>query len=236
MHSPFTFADTGKALLLALLDMHELHSESAVQTSPYRSLSRLRLWLQRQVQLEAAEKLFLLAYKTHGYSAEMRQALSRRGVGTVAGGVLTAAATPSAVATRKGSTSSNNQFHNNNNNQRDDHESVGDVQRVSHAQGGGEVADRSSSLSSCLSAVMHSLRLEEYPNSMTLRGSKFLPALTLKQVSSFVPPQVSVPLLAETPATTAPRSLLSDARCTTSATQQPPPPLPAQIRVRPRVN
>lgn len=61
-YSPVTFADTGRGLLLALLDMKGSNPLSRIPQTMFHSVRGVTLWLQRQLQVEVAEKLFSQAY------------------------------------------------------------------------------------------------------------------------------------------------------------------------------
>ncbi|KAK7196809.1 metallo-peptidase, Clan MC, Family M14 [Novymonas esmeraldas] len=68
-HTPATFADTGRAMLLALLDLRGMNPSSRLPLTQFHSSRGLTLWLQRQLQIESAEMLFAQAFKTHGKAA-----------------------------------------------------------------------------------------------------------------------------------------------------------------------
>lgn len=65
-YTPNTFGDTGKAVLLGMLDLHSHNPVSRIPLTPYQTVKGIALWIQRQLQLEIAEKLFAQAYKEHG--------------------------------------------------------------------------------------------------------------------------------------------------------------------------
>ncbi|KAG5494015.1 hypothetical protein JKF63_01848 [Porcisia hertigi] len=66
MHTPVTFRDTGRAMLLALLDLKGLNPKSRLPFTQFHSTRGLALWLQRQLQIESAELLFEQSFKAHG--------------------------------------------------------------------------------------------------------------------------------------------------------------------------
>nr|CAJ2472098.1 unnamed protein product [Leishmania braziliensis] len=66
MHSPATFRDTGRAMLLGLLDIKGMNPISRLTFTQFHSTRGLALWLQRQLQIESAEMLFTQAFKKHG--------------------------------------------------------------------------------------------------------------------------------------------------------------------------
>lgn len=65
-HTPATFGDTGRAMLVALLDLKSINPLSRLSFTPYHSTRGVSLWLQRQLQIETAEMLFAQAFKAHG--------------------------------------------------------------------------------------------------------------------------------------------------------------------------
>ncbi|KPI83481.1 putative zinc carboxypeptidase [Leptomonas seymouri] len=65
-HTPATFGDTGRALLVALLDLKGINPLSRLPYTPFHSTRGVSMWLQRQLQIETAEMLFAQAFKSHG--------------------------------------------------------------------------------------------------------------------------------------------------------------------------
>jgi cytosolic carboxypeptidase protein 5 len=65
-HTPATFGDTGRAMLVALLDLKNVNPVSRLPFTPYHSTRGVSMWLQRQLQIETAELLFAQAFKAHG--------------------------------------------------------------------------------------------------------------------------------------------------------------------------
>ncbi|KPA82355.1 putative Zinc carboxypeptidase [Leptomonas pyrrhocoris] len=65
-HTPATFGDTGRAMLVALLDLKSINPLSRLPQTPYHSTRGVSMWLQRQLQIETAEMLFAQAFKSHG--------------------------------------------------------------------------------------------------------------------------------------------------------------------------
>lgn len=63
-YSPLTFGDTGRGLLLALLDMKGFNPISRIPQTMFHSVRGVTLWLQRQLQIEIAERLFVQAYRS----------------------------------------------------------------------------------------------------------------------------------------------------------------------------
>ncbi|CCW60684.1 unnamed protein product [Phytomonas sp. EM1] len=61
-----SFNITGKAILLGLLDLHSFNPASRLPHTMFRNLEGLGMWLKRQVKIELAERLFLIAHKAHG--------------------------------------------------------------------------------------------------------------------------------------------------------------------------
>ncbi|CAG9582159.1 putative zinc carboxypeptidase [Leishmania major strain Friedlin] len=70
MHSPATFRDTARAMLLGLLDLKGMNPTSRLPLTQFHSTRGLALWLQRQLQIESAETLFAQAFKLHGKEAQ----------------------------------------------------------------------------------------------------------------------------------------------------------------------
>ncbi|TPP46831.1 Amastin surface glycofamily protein [Leishmania donovani] len=70
MHSPATFRDTARAMLLGLLDLKGINPKSRLPLTQFHSTRGLALWLQRQLQIESAETLFAQAFKLHGKEAQ----------------------------------------------------------------------------------------------------------------------------------------------------------------------
>ncbi|KAG5491708.1 hypothetical protein JIQ42_01614 [Leishmania sp. Namibia] len=66
MHIPATYHDTGRAMLVALLDLKGINPASRLPLTQFHSTRGLALWLQRQLQIESAEVLFAQAFKIHG--------------------------------------------------------------------------------------------------------------------------------------------------------------------------
>lgn len=67
-YSPTVFADVGKALLVALLDLKGWNPLSRLPSTQYHNAKGLRDALQRQLQMEVAERLFKMAF-AHGGQA-----------------------------------------------------------------------------------------------------------------------------------------------------------------------
>ncbi|EPY16032.1 metallo-peptidase, Clan MC, Family M14 [Strigomonas culicis] len=70
-YTPATFGDTGKAVLLGLLDLHNCNPWSRLLLTTAQTLKGMEAYIERQLMVEAAEKLFVLAYRdgTRGESA-----------------------------------------------------------------------------------------------------------------------------------------------------------------------
>lgn len=64
-HTPATLGDTGRAMLVALLDLKSINPLSRLAYTPYHSTRGVAMWLQRQLQIETAEMLFAQAFRTH---------------------------------------------------------------------------------------------------------------------------------------------------------------------------
>ncbi|KAG5468324.1 hypothetical protein LSCM1_02304 [Leishmania martiniquensis] len=71
MHTVATFHDTGRAMLVALLDLKGLNPVSRLPLTQFHSTRGLALWLQRQLQIESAELLFAQAFKMHGKEVQV---------------------------------------------------------------------------------------------------------------------------------------------------------------------
>lgn len=134
-YSPLTYADTGRGLLLALLDLKVCNPLSRLPQTMFHSLRGLTLWIQRQLQIEVAESLFIQAYKA---------------------GVKGDLSDPNTV----------------------------------------------------ISVVMGSLSDGDVPEKITLRDSRSLPPLTLNGLREFFSLHAATTILAQTPPSGPPRSLL----------------------------
>ncbi|CCW66505.1 unnamed protein product [Phytomonas sp. Hart1] len=61
-----SFNITGEAILLGLLDKHSLNPVSRLPHTMFRNFEGLKQWLSRQVKIELAERIFIIAHKEHG--------------------------------------------------------------------------------------------------------------------------------------------------------------------------
>lgn len=134
-YSPLTFADTGRGLLLALLDLKGYNPISRIPQTMFHSVRGVTLWLQRQLQVEVAERLFVQAYKS---------------------GIKVDLTDPATVV--------NN--------------------------------------------VMSTLSEKDVPEKMTIRNARSLPPLTLNGIKEFFSLDSATVILAQTPPSGPPRSLL----------------------------
>ncbi|KEG14136.1 zinc carboxypeptidase [Trypanosoma grayi] len=72
-YSQSAFADVGKALLVALLDMKGFNPMSRLPVTQYHTAKGLLAALQRQLQVESAERLFKIAFMNGGQAALSRE-------------------------------------------------------------------------------------------------------------------------------------------------------------------
>lgn len=70
------FADVGRALLVALLDLKGYNPLSRLQLTHYHTAKGLLAALQRQIQIEVAEKLFKTAFKNYSHAVLAREPLA----------------------------------------------------------------------------------------------------------------------------------------------------------------